>query len=610
MPKSDMVSKKTYVCGGIKKEVFYEMGEQNMSMEPRDLFDTETGKRLDQETTPPDLFDSETGKPLGQMVESPDLFDPETGKPIKKPKKGMLWKKPGKPHIIGAAAAGICAVTAIATIVGGGLFENENDIVTDAIIEIIKTADDGFLEDTFGVNELSKLVTGGAVHVGGSLELDELPELETFGSGSGLLEFSRDVSNQAVLFSGTAEIFDMELGSAAVYMDDKKLMAWVPDSLDQVFTLNYADNLDEQIDGSFLAEQIGMKGEDAEFASNLMTDINQVMVGKKKRFDIAEIYNRCKETTKAADNLKNALEIEKIDAKTFKVNGKEQKCKGYDVVVPKKAIAEFVKAVSEFIVSDDQIKENELAYITDSLTVGRMLSGIDYDDARDWAEDQTDELIDGLKAGGDEIEDFVKDYMDDIELVLYVDKKGHAVYLAAQTSIDEYQVYDVEAEFTFAGGAVPTANMEGSIDVVSRGDSFRLDVEKIEKTTKEKWESEIEIKSTTAYDSLKLTLNTDYNRKNGDFEVEAGASTGEYRISAGLEGSVSHFQKGKSLTVEINSLDLRDPFMSWNGLEGSFFIEPLTGGVKAPEGEVFDVLAADRNDWKEVGEKILEQIPN
>lgn len=573
-----------------------------------DLFDPETGKPLAQGENKPALFDPETGEPLKQAAEQPDLFDPETGRLISGSGKMPVSPKSKRPLIIGAAAAGICAAAAIAAIAGGGLFKSQKDIVADAVTEIVKTADDGFLEDTFGIKELRKLAAEGSVHTGVSVELDELPMLGTLGSGSGSIEFSRDVGSNAVLLNGSAELANMELGNVMLYMDDKKIAAAMPEFLDQVFTLNYGAELDKQIDDSYLAEFIGMEEEDAEFAAALMADANQMLAGKKKRFDLAEIYDRYKETTKAADNLKNALEIEKADKKTFKVDGKDQKCKGYKVGVPKKAIAEFAKAAGKFIVSDEQIKENEIAYITDLLTAGRMISGSHYDDARDWAEAQTDELIDMLKAGGDEVEDFVKDYMDDLELVLYVDKKGHAVYLAVETSVNAYQVYDIEAEFTLAGGAVPTKSLDGSIDITSKGDSLRLDIEKTEKTTNDRWTSETEIKCTTAYDSVKLTLSTDYNRKSGDFEAEAGVSSGSMRVSAGLEGGVTDYKKGKSLTVEVDSINLKGPFASFKGLSGGFFIEPLSSSLKAPEGEAFDIVAADRADWEEVGKELYSQI--
>ena len=486
----------------------------------------------------------------------------------------------------------------------GGLFKNKNDIVSNALTEIVNTMDEGYLEDTFGIKDLYKMASEGSVRMEVSVGADDI--MGFYIPVEGKLAFSRDPSNSAVLLEAAAEAASMDLGTMSAYMDDKVIAVAAPEIIDEVFTLNYSDDLAKQLGNSELFDRINMEDKDIEFATSMIADTNRVLAGKEKRFKLKEIYDRYKKTTKAAERLKDAMEVEKAESRKLTINGKEKTYKGYKVRIPSKAIAEFVKTAGKFIATDEELKNKEFAYITQMMTAERMMEGYHYDEARDWAEDKMEMFLDELQSGSEEAEDMVREYLEDIDLLLYVDGKGHAVYLDAECTVDNMTL---ETEMTFHGGARPMAEMDGEVKLSAGGSRLRLKVERTEESTADSFRSETTVRTNGNGANLKVAASMEYDKKRGDFEFSVRGSSGGMQFQAGIEGAVIDYKKGKSLAVDIDSVSVKAPYFSWSGdLGGHLSIEPLSGKLKAPEGKVFDVIAADEDDWKDVIDEIQSEI--
>lgn len=578
-----------------------------------DRFDPETGKPLTDEDVEPDRFDPETGKPLTDNgVEEPDRFDPETGKPLTNQGSQSKMPKLAKPVMIGVLAAAALGILTV-TVISAGLFKSSKDIVADALSEIVLTADEGFLEDEFGIRDLRELAESGAVHMGAEIKLNDTESLGIPGSIGASVGFSRDPGKNTVMINSTAEIADMELGSFVLYMDDQTLAAAAPDLLDQVVTINYGDpEFGKKMERSYLGEESRIEAEDMEYVASFVKELNQQLVGKKKTFNLNEIYERYKETTKAVDTLKDAMEIETLDKKEFSIDGKKKNCRGYDIKISNRAIAEFAKSAGKFITTDEGLKENELAYVCDLLTIARMADGWHYNAARDWAEDTMSEFMDLLTEGNDELEDFIRDNLGDIHMVLYVDSKGNAVSLAMDTVVDIYDEVEVEAEFTFKSGAVPAKNMEGTVRFTQES-TYRNDLkctfEKSEAETKDRWTSDVAMRFSTEYTTIRLSSKTEYSKSDGSFDITMKGDNMVDPIQVSIEGKISEHKKGKSLKAELESFEIRGGFIQFGSeLEGSIFIEPLSGGITMPEGKVFDIAEAEEADWDELAEDLSARM--
>ena len=76
------------------------------------------------------------------------------------------------------------------------------------------------------------------------------------------------------------------------------------------------------------------------------------------------------------------------------------------------------------------------------------------------------------------------------------------------------------------------------------------------------------------------------------------------KISA--EGAVDQLEKGKSVHVNIDSLETSIMDDSVNVvLSGEYYYQPLEGEISPLEGETMDVLSATEEEWTNVGMEML-----
>ena len=582
------------------------LGQSPVNDSVPDRFDPETGLPLGQGASNPDRFDPDTGLPIGSSA-APDRFDPNTGLPIGRGAaraagaagRGLLHGK-----TLAVAGAGIIVLAAGGTAIAGGghLMKNKKDIVSDALTGIVETMDDGYLEQTFGIKDLQKQAAGGSVTMGITASLDELPMLGIDAPVSGNIQLSRDTKKDAALLSAALKAGSMDLGTGALYIDSKRIAAAAPDLIQPVLTIDYQNHPEKRIESSFMGEQLNIYSEDFKYAADMAGTAHEAVMGKKRYFDFSELYERYKETTKAADTLKNALEIEKIDSKRFTVNGKSQKCKGYHVVLSNKDLADFVKSAGKYIVTDDEIQENEMSRIKDVMTIALMLSGRHYETAEEWADQKMEQLKDAIRSGSDAVEDFFDDNLDDIDMILYVDKKGNAAHLEVNTQVDTGDSYDIEANFNFEGGSVPTRVMDGTISVENGSDRLEVELNKKEKNTKDRWQSQWEIDGDISGQNVRMELQLEHDKKDGDFRIEGNLDGGWMSAALGLEGEILNYSKGKSIELALDEVQIEIPYVLKfkDSVDITMSLTPLSEKVAVPDGKQIDILEADEDDWTDM----------
>ena len=578
------------------------LGQSQPTDAAPDLFDPDTGLPLGQGAASPDRFDPDTGLPIGSAA--PDRFDPNTGLPIGRGAaraagaagKGLLHGK-----TLAAAGAGIIVLAAGGTAIAGGghLMKNKKDIVSDALTGIVETMDDGYLEQTFGLKDLQELAAGGDSTMGVSLDFDGLSRLGLPDSLAVDVNLSKNTKKDAALLNAAVKAGGMDLGTFSLYADIQMLAAAAPELISPVLTLDYQNRPDKRVESSFMGEQLNIESGDFKYAAEVTGIFHDAVMGKKRYFDFSELYDRYKETTKAADTLKNAMEVEKLDSKRFTVDGKSQKCRGYHVVVSHKDLADFVKTAGKYLVSDDELQNNEMARLKDVLTIIRMLEGNHYDSADSQAEEQMDKLKDAIQSGSDEIEEFFDDNVDDLDMILYVDKKGNAAHLEVTTSIDMGNLYDVDAAFDFEGGSIPTREMNGTITADSGSSRLGLKLDKAEKNTKDLWQSDWDIILSENSSDTRISLTLEHDKRDDEFQLEANIDDAKLELG----GEILDYSKGKSIEIAVDTARLNTGWTeTWMNDQDSFsmFLKPLSEKVEIPKGKQIDILDADEDDWTDM----------
>ena len=87
--------------------------------------------------------------------------------------------------------------------------------------------------------------------------------------------------------------------------------------------------------------------------------------------------------------------------------------------------------------------------------------------------------------------------------------------------------------------------------------------------------------------------------------MEGALAFGGTSTSAELSGVVLDHKKGKSLSLEIDTIAFQGPYDNFDtDLVLSLFIEPLSGGLKMPSGKKMDVLKATKRDWEDLEEEV------
>lgn len=511
-----------------------------------------------------------------------------------KTKKGM---------IIGGAAI------AAAAVVGIGVFavasKDPKTVVTDAFKGVYAADRVNPSEEMFGLGQLFEQfeTTGGEMgleftYTGAN---DEILDMLT---GSGItVKAASDVVNRkfseqiGILYSG------MELGNLTIYGDENDLMAALPDLTTKVLTIHYAEDLSEQIANSPLMAMSGYEiGEEEKQAiDNYVSYLTSIYSGEKKPFDLKGLWQRYKEGSQAMESFKEALTVTKADSAQLLYNGSEQKCTGYDVVVPKAALIEFLKTTSSFFLEDESLKNDVMEYVM-ALSVMDEISF----DAADWEElgtacdqaiAQLDQILDG-----------------DITMRVYITKKGQLATMDASCKFTEEETtLDMNVKATLEGGSYPTQNGTLTITTTDGTDTIVAGLTKNGEYTDASYHSRLDGQIEYGGETMGIGYENTYDRTTGDsvVQITLGGSEGlginETEIT--INGVVDELEKGKKIHYTMDSLVVKEPASGvFYEVSGAFYVGELQSEIAAPKGEEMDVLAASEEDWEELLNEIMMNL--
>ena len=548
-----------------------------------------------------------SGQPQPGEAAAPDQPQPdEAAEPVQpqlEPEKPK--KKTG--IIIGVAAAAVVAVGAFAFI---RMSQKDPKEVVITAFENIYTDDQVEpLEELFGISQFTENAKTADLESSMTVILDDCsePSVKEF-AGSGIRVTGKDDKTNKKSFTNVGVIYkDMDLANLDVYYGDETLMMAVPELSAKVFTMDLGEGLKERIQGSpILGPALASSDVDVEGLFDYIEETkDQIESGTTTTFDLEALRTRFKEGTQAQEKFKEALVVEKGEKGTFTLDGQEENCNGYEVLVSKASMMDFLRSTTDFFLNDEELKDQYLKQLEQSVKLTEIMGG---GSSGVSVNDMYLDSMEDLTGAVDQMIDFLDKSLTDVNMTVHVDKKGRLASAKGTTVLNvedngTTNTLQVDFDFKLQGGSYLTQNMTADINMEANGEKLALSMVK-----------------KGSYDGKQLTGDVDLNLVlDGSDKVDAGVTlTGTYNSDGGdyhmgmtvtsdhsvvadisMTGAVDQLEMGTSFHTDIDELKVTvmDAAVSVN-MSGEYSYGPLAGAVTALEGEEFDVLAADESQWE------------
>ena len=513
------------------------------------------------------------------------------------------------------AALAVIAVAAVAYVKMNA--KDPKQVVIDAF-EKVYTEDQVFpSEELFGFKDFSEAALKADMESGLTLKMDSCsdPTVNQF-AGSGLrLEGKSDKTNDRSSFNMGVIYNGMDLANLDAYYGDDNLMMAVPELSSKVFTLDLGDGLGERIKNSpTVGPLLAENGVDVDGLAGYFTDLideaEKAEEEGKAPFDIEALLTRYREGSSAQENFKAAMTVEKADKGTYTMNGAQVSCQGYDVLISKDSMIEFLRTSSDFFLQDETLKADYLkqleATVRMSELIGSAMTGMGSMSAEQMQEQAYDEVKDAV----DEMITYLDKTLTDIQMTVYVDKDGNLAALEGTTNLyvdeevaEEEGYVAVTFNLTLEAGAYLTQNVKGNITLQDADDTVKLDLLKQGTYDGKKLTCDLSVDVTAPDASVYNFMYTGtYDSNDGSYHaaVELGGEGSQlFKMSAA--GIVDQMEKGKAYHMDIDALEIAAMDNSMNMvLSGELYSRPLSSGVTPLEGETMDVLSATEEDWNNV----------
>ncbi len=528
---------------------------------------------------------------------------------------GFLSKKK-KGIVIGAAAAVIVAAGAFAAVTLTA--KDPKETVIAAFEQVYSEDQVKPMEELFGLSELIESAGTADVETNMALTLEDCSEEEAeMFLGSGIRVMGRnDRTNKKSQASVGAAYKGMDLVNLDVYYGEKKLMLALPGISSKAFTLDLSDGLAQRISNSpLLGPMLESMGADVEGLADYLSELSkEAEEGENKTVDWDQLMTRYKEGTQAQEKFKEAMSVEKAEKEIFSIEGKEVRCQGYQVVISKASMMEFLRTTTDFFLNDQELKDQYLKQLERSLKMTELLGGTSsglsvdemYQDTMEEAAESVNQVI-----------DFLDQSLNDVNMMVYVGKKGRLAAVNGSTMLkgaadgnnSDLQL-DQDIPITFdwqlQGGAYPTQNMTADVKLAGT-DAMEIKLVRSGSYEGQQLTDDISLDlfmRGSSASSAGVVYTSAYNSDSGDYHIGVTAVEGGSKakvLELSLSGVVTQLEKGALVHADIDELKLDVPEAEFNAvLSGEYYYGPMTEPVAAPEGEAFDVLAASESEWESV----------
>ena len=548
-----------------------------------------------------------------------EAVEPEAAEVIPEPPAPK--KKNGK-VIIGAVAA--------VAVVAAGAFGisklNEKDpkqVVIDAFESVYPEDQVYPIDELFGITQFAD--AAGTVNGEGgiTLKMDSCSDenINTY-AGSGMrISAKNDITNKKSSAEFAAIYNGMDLAKMEVYYGEDTLKAAVPELSGKVFTLDLGEGLADRLTqspvvGPFLEQNhVDVTGM-AEYFKELIDEAEKNQAEGKSTYDLEALWNRYKEGCKAQENFKAAMTVEKGEKASFTVDGKETSCKGYNVMISKASMMDFLRTSSDFFLQDEELKNQYLKQLEMTAKISEFMGGNASGSEIPSAEEMQQETYEDAKKSVSQLLDQMDAVLDDVTMTVYVDKKGRLAAVDGTTLLHNQDSAKDTANAAFhlelSGGAYLTQNAKANVTLTDADDeanSVTVDLMKQGtydgKQLTADWS--VDFASLPENDKASVVYSGTYNSDGGDYHMslEIGDETSQIaKISA--TGAVDSLEKGTSIHANLDSMEISAMGGAYSAvLSGEYEYKPLSGEVTAPEGDEMDVLSATEEEWQGVAMEMV-----
>ncbi len=529
-----------------------------------------------------------------------------TGEPPRSGKKKGL--------IIGGAVVGVAAVGALAFGLMGR--KDPKEVVISAFENVYTEDQAQPLEELFGLSMFSENALTGDVEDSFTLILDDCSEAEVKAlAGSGVRVSAKNDKTNKKSSADIALIYkDMDFINVDAYYGDEELMMAFPELSSKVFTIDLGEGLAKRIQDSPLVGPIlEESGMDVEGLFGYFEEQLELAESGKANLDFDSLMTRYREGTQAQEKFKEALSVEKGEKGTFTMDGAEVTCNGYKVLVSKDSMMEFLRTTTDFFLNDEELKEQFLNQLEQSVKLTEMMGGASSGvSAQQLYADSLEDVTEAVN----EMVDFLDKSLTDVNMTVYVDKKGRlaavdgSTYLVDPDAFEEGDVTDEDKlQVTFncrlQGGSYLTQNMTAEAVLGREGDDLKISMVK---------SGSYDGKQLTGDLALDVKLDSDekidagftctgsYNSDGGDYHMGMAVTADDsLLVDLSMTGVVDQLEKGTLIHADIDELKITVmDAMAQLTLSGDYGYGPLSGQVTALQGDAFDILAADEADWESV----------
>lgn len=533
--------------------------------------------------------------------ESPAASAPDTRAYIPADPPAGGKKNGGK---IAMAAAGIAAVA----VIGGGVFcitrmlnaKDPKEVVIDAFKNVYSEEQTYPMKEIFGFEELAESSLTGDVEAGLSLVLDSCSEAQVDAyKGLGMeLDEKLDRTNSQFSMDLAAIYNSMDLLTLNMYYGNDTLMVAMPELVDQVFVADLGEGLAERVENSPTLGPL-METEEVD-VEGLMDYIRELMEKAQSEqttdpYGIQGAWTRYQEGCKAQEKFKAALTVEKSDKGRYLLDGQEVQCQGYRVHISKDSMIEFLRESSDFFLQDEELKETYL----ENLRTGTKLLELTGSSTSS-AEELQKEVYDTLSEQAEMLIDRLDQGMQDVDMQVFVDKKGRLAALEGTTNL--VQVDETTVPVTFAvnlkGGTYLTQNAWAQVTMDRPLEPVALELEKTGAYDGSHLDSSYRI----VCNDVEIHLEGNYTVEGGDYSLSGNVVyEGRDQGSLKIAGVVDQLEKGKSIHLDMDQIRLEITEVPFElTMSGDYYIGPMTGSVSELQGETMDVFAATEDQWQEV----------
>lgn len=515
------------------------------------------------------------------------------------------------------AAIAILAVVSIGALACVKLTARDpKQVVIDAFKNIWTEEQSLPSEELFGRKAFAESVLTADSETGFTLKMDSCsdPTVNQY-AGSGLrFQAKSDKTNNKSSLNAGVIYNGMDLLNLNGYYGDETFMVSVPELFKSVLTIDLSDGLGERIANSpYFGSLMKENGVDAEgfaaYLSEAMAEAEQEQKKGKAPFDVEALISRYKEGCKAQENFEAALTVEKAEKGTYTMNGREVSCQGYQVNISKDSMIDFLKTSSDFFLQDETLKQEFLRQMESTVRMTEIMGGGSSGANMLSAQEMQKQSYDELEKALNDMIDYLDGSLTDIQMTVYVDKKGNLAAVEGSTQLHPEDQTTVDLSFSgqLQGGSYLLQNFKGNITLRQDDQEVYMDITRQGSYDGKKLTDNISVDLNALTEAYSFVYDSSYDSETGSYHTAAELSDQETQfVKASISGVIDQLEKGKSVHMDIDALEISALDNSVNVvLSGEYYYRPLEGEITALKGESMDIVAATESDWNNLGTEIM-----